>query len=73
MSSKSTRALRKFPLIVMVWAAIGINYKSKLYFIDKILNEDSYIKMLKELKIYNELNKKYQKWNYFQQDNATYH
>ena len=58
----------------MIWACIGIDYKSKLYFIDKTLKESNYIQMLKEVKVFEECDTKYQKWQYvFQQDGATCH
>ena len=58
----------------MIWACIGIDYKSKLYFIDKTLKESNYIQMLKEVKVFEECDTKYQKWQYvFQQDGAACH
>ncbi len=56
----------------MIWAAIGINYKSNLYFIDGSLNEQTYIKMLEEDNIFQQLKEKQTEF-IFQQDGATCH
>ena len=72
MSECATTQCRKFPIITMIWAAIGKNYKSKLVFIDNSINQERYREVIKESGIFNELDEKRRKWKYiFQQDGAT--
>ena len=57
----------------MVWGAIGLNYKSPLYFYDGSVDKASYIKCL-DVNLFSSLDEKYGKGCYiFQQDGATCH
>ena len=40
----------------MVWATIGKNYKSKLYFIDNNSNEEGFFSILEDTQNFRELN-----------------
>lgn len=64
LSKKSTRSLRKYPIKIMIWAVIGVNYKSKLYFIDHTMKENDYQLMLQKVGLFKECNKKYLRYEY---------
>ena len=73
-SETPTTKMRKYPFSTLIWTAIGHNYKSKLIFIDKSFNEYRYKQLLKNSKIFKELNEKKQKRQYFSlQDGTTCH
>lgn len=74
MSVKATTQIRKYPYSTLIWAAIGHNFKSKIIFIDKSVNQERYKEILKQSKIFQDLDQMRKPFNYyFQQDGATYH
>lgn len=71
MSVNATTQIRNSTLI---WAAIGHNFKSKLIFIDKSVNQERNKEILKQSKIFKDLDQMRKPFNcYFQQDGATFH
>ena len=74
MSENATTQIRKYPFSTLIWAAIGRNYKSKLIFIDKSVNEERYKQLLKDSKVFTDLDNMQTQWHYFfQQDGAICH
>ena len=74
MSENATTRIRKYLYSTLILAAIGLDNKSKLIFIDKSVNQYRYKKLLQDSKIFSELDRKKNQWNYiFQQDGATCH
>ena len=74
MSENATTQIRKYPYSTLIWAVIGRNYKSKLIFVEKSVNEQRYKRLLMDSKIFSELNKKEKRFSFlFQQDGATCH
>lgn len=74
MSQNTNTNMRKYPFSILIWAAISRDFKSKLIFIDKSVNDERYKKMLIDSKIFKELDIEIGQWEYyFQQDGATCH
>ena len=66
--------LAKNSLRTMEWGAIGLNYKSKLFFHDSSVDVNEYYKYLNRTEVFKELNEKFGEGKYiFQQDGATCH
>jgi hypothetical protein len=64
----------KFPPSLMVFAVIGIGYKSRLLLVDGTINTEKYIKNLEALGFIQDLNAKYGQLQWiFQQDGAPCH
>ena len=64
----------KFNKGIMIFAAIGLNYKSKLVFIEGSENSLKYRHILEISNIFDEMNSKYQSGEWvFMQDGATSH
>jgi hypothetical protein len=64
----------KYELSLMVWSAIGYNYKSPLIFIEGNINADGYIELLQTHGIFDDIKKAFgEKPVYFQQDGAPAH
>jgi hypothetical protein len=58
----------------MVWAAIGLNYKSPLLFVDENLNASGYIELLQTNQIFEGIQTAFKDTKvYFQQDRAPAH
>ena len=73
-NEKTFVSTEKFYPTIMVWAGIGYNYKSKLIILETTLNADSYIKMLKDNQIIEEIKSKNpDRIMWFQQDGAPAH
>lgn len=74
MSENTNTNMRKYPFSILIWAAFSRDFKSKLIFIDKSVNDERYKKMLIDSKIFKELDIEIGQWEYyFQQDGATCH
>ena len=70
----STVQQQKFPSSVMVFAVIGVNFKSKLLIVEGSIDSDRYIQNLEELNFYDELDKIHGTFNWvFMQDGARCH
>lgn len=68
------KSVKKYEAGIMVWGAIGLNWRSPLILVSGHLNSDGYIKMLEENNIFGSLDAKYGHRNfYFEQDGATCH
>ena len=64
----------KFPVSVMVWGAIGPDFKSNLVFCDNSVTQSEYIDILKRSRLFEEADARWGKGGYlFQQDGATAH
>ena len=73
-SDITTIGAEKFSISVMIFAAIGYDYKSDIYFIDGCLNTDKYINLLIQSGLFKKLDEKFGKFNYFyEQDGAPCH
>ena len=73
-SDKVCISSAKKNISVMIWGAIGMNFKSKLYFHKKTVNEEAYIECLTNTDIFNECDAVFGKGKYiFQQDGAPAH
>jgi hypothetical protein len=73
-NATAERPTRKSPPSVMVFAVIGIDYKSKLLFIEGTVNTARYIENLRELGFMEELDEKYGALEWiFRQDGASCH
>ena len=58
----------------MVWGAIGLNFKSKLYLHSSAVRSQECKKCLEEKEIFEDGDAKFGRGNYvFQQDGATFH
>ena len=69
-----TIAKSKKQISVMVWGAIGLGFKSKLYFHSGAVRSQEYKKCLEETNIFEDADAKFGQGNYaFQQDGATCH
>ena len=72
--SFSTIEYSKVIIKTMAWGAIGLNFKSKLYFHRKGVNGTAYIHCLNHTNIFSSLDEQFGNGNYlFQQDGATCH
>ena len=63
----------KFPVSVMVWGAIGFNFKSKLIFIEGRLGAKEYQAMLEDNKVFDSIRSVFKDAFIFQQDGAPCH
>jgi hypothetical protein len=63
---------RGYPAKVMVWGAIGYNFKSKLIRIEGHVNAQKYQQLLNDSGVIEAMNEKYTNW-VFQQDGASSH
>ena len=64
----------KFPASVMIFGAIGPQYKSKLVYLDETVNSYNYIHILQDSGISSDLDTRYGRGNYtLQQDGASAH
>ena len=67
-------SIAQHPVQVMVWAAVSVGYKSRLFCFTETCNKERYIQMLEENGIFEELNDLFGDFQYvFQQDNAPPH
>ena len=67
-------SITQHPVQVMVWGAVGVGYKSRLFFFKETCNKETYIQLLEENRIFEELNDLFGEFQYvFQQDNAPPH
>jgi transposase len=72
--AEGTYELELHPLHVMVWGAIGPNYRSKLIRCPASVNGDSYRAMLDTNKVIDDLNRRFGRRGYvWEQDNASPH
>ena len=68
------QAYEKFEVGVMVWGAVGINFKSNLVFCGSSINSTKYLSILEESKFYEQVRNSYSNREYlFQQDGAPAH
>lgn len=73
-SDITTIGTEKFSISVMIFAAIGYDYKSDIYFIDGCLNSDKYINLLIQSGLFKKLDEKFGRFNYlYEQDGAPCH
>ena len=73
-SEFTTISTEKFSISVMIFAAIGYNYISDVYFIEGSLNTDKYINLLIQSDLFKKLNDKFGPFNYlYEQDGAPCH
>ena len=73
-SEITTISYSKTIIRTMAWGAIGLNFKSQLYFHDKGVNTDAYIRCLYDSHVFEDLDQIYGKGKYiFMQDGATCH
>lgn len=64
----------KFPVSVMAWGAIGINFKPDLYFYDGPVNSESYLNMLKQTFFFENAQEAFKSCKFFfEQDGAKMH
>lgn len=63
-----------YPIKIMIWGCIALNYKSPIIWVKKKLNSNEYIKLLCDNLIFEDLNKRFGNFSYiFQQDGASSH
>ena len=63
----------KYPVNVMVWGAIGPGFRSPLIFCDNSVSSSEYIEILKEARLFERADERYDGVYIFQQDGATPH
>ena len=67
-------SIAQHPVQVMVWGAVGVGYKSKLFRFKETCNKETYMQMLDGQGIFEELDNQFGRGQYvFQQDNAPPH
>lgn len=64
----------KFPISVMAWGAIGINFKPDLYFYDDSVNTTTYLEMFEKTHFFQNAQHEFKSWKFFfEQDGAKMH